>query len=145
MGLFEFLKKKPSENVVVVRPVAVSDFPAEDKNGRKALTIREADIYGVGRSFAGVSAQDIISKLNIGDPVILENSKTGYAVKVFSSEKEQFGFLPEWKDLNTPKVKEEVHNSLERGATVLARVKRKYTTNNGTVGVIIDICRYSSR
>ena len=145
MGLFEFLKKKPSENVVVVRPVAVSDFPTEDKNGRKALTIREADIYGVGRSFGGVSAQDVISKLNVGDSVVLENSKTGDAVKVFSVAMEQFGFLPEWKDLDTPKVKYEVHKSLEQGATVLARVKRKYTNNNGSVGVVIDICRYSAR
>ena len=145
MGLFEFLKKKPSENVVVVRPVAVSDFPAEDKNGRKALTVREADIYGVSRSFGGVSAQDIISGLSIGDSVVLDNSKTGDAVRVLSSDMKQFGFLPEWKDANTPKVKYEVHKSLEQGATVLARVKRKYTNNNGSVGVVIDICRYSAR
>ena len=121
------------------------DFPDVDENGKGALTIREADICGVDRKYNNISAQDIISRLNIGDDVILKNSESSYAVKVFSSDMEQFGFLPEWEDTRMPKVKQEVYEKLSDGATVLAKVLKKYKNKSGTIGIIISICRYAVR
>ena len=90
-------------------------------------------------------AQDIISRLNIGDDVILKNSESSYAVKVFSSDMEQFGYLPEWEDTRTPKVKQEVYEKLSDNATVLAKVQKKYKNKSGTIGIVISICRYAVR
>ena len=148
MGFFDLFKSKKGNTINTTSKNHIKKslhFPAVDEQGKKALTLREADIYGTGRTYSGVSAQDVVAKLNVGDTVILENSVTSDAVKVFSSQKEQFGFLPEWKDTNAPKVKYEVYSSLERGATVLAKVKSKYINKNGNIGVIIEVCRYSTR
>lgn len=121
------------------------DFPDVDKSGKRALTIREADIYGVGRKYNNIFAQDIISGLDIGDDVILKKSESSYAVKVFSSDMKQFGYLPEWEDTRMPKVKQEVYEKLSDGATVLAKVRKKYKNKNGSIGIIISICRYAAR
>lgn len=121
------------------------DFPDVDEHGKRALTIREADIYGVGRKYNNISAQDVIAKLEIGENVVLKNSKSSYAVKVFSLNLEQIGFLPEWEDTRMPKVKQEVYEKLSDGATVLAKVKKKYKNKNGSIGIVISICRYAVR
>lgn len=145
LDLFKSKKNREETNVLPDTLQRSFGFPETDESGKKALVLREADIYGVGRTYSKIAAQDVISKLNIGDPVLLKRSEASDAVKVYSSQGEQFGFLPEWKDINTPKVKYEVYSSLERGATVLAKVKNKYRNKNGSIGIVIEICRYSAR
>lgn len=130
------------------------NFPETDENGHEMLRTTIVDLHGAMYIHDGIDPQCIIPQLVKHEQLVLEadpnNEHDSYAVKVYTVNHEQIGWLPaESRDIS---------NRLQRGRTVYARVAEKCTIDyNNTFdaeswdpdkcwdSVKIEIARYSAK
>ncbi|NDO20489.1 hypothetical protein FMM68_12615 [Lachnospiraceae bacterium MD329] len=125
----------------------VKGFPERDKYNRRRLTIYDTIITGVNKLHNGIDPQPYISELSSGDDILLipdpYNRYDQSAIKVCTEEGVQIGWIPKGDDLDSLHFQQDVFYRLQNNYAVLAKVKEKYTTKSGDVGVIIDVARYA--
>lgn len=130
------------------------NFPETDENGHKMLRVMTVDLHGAMYIHDGIDPQRVIPQLVKHEQLMLEadpnNEHDSYAVKVYTVNHEQIGWLPaESRDIS---------NRLQRGQTVYARVAEKCTIDyNNTFdaeswdsnkcwdSVKIEIARYAAK
>ena len=127
----------------------IDKFPERDKNGKRLLTIYDTVITGISKGNNGVNPQDYIEELEIGEEVFLiaepENKYDKYAVKVCNKDGIQLGWIPRGNDVTSEKLQIDISERLQKGCTVLARVLKKYETQQGYIGIVIVVARYAVR
>lgn len=132
----------------------LSEFPDADEAGHEMLKILTVDLHGAMYIHDGVDPQRIIPQLVENEQLILEadpeNEHDRYAVRVYTVNYEQIGWLPAGS--------RDVSNRLQMGRTVYARVAEKCTVDcNHTYdmefwdpkkcwdNIKLEIARYSAK
>ena len=127
----------------------IDEFPERDRNGKRLLTIYDTVITGINKENNGINPQDYIEELVIGEEVFLiadpQNKYDEYAVKVCNKDGVQLGWIPRGHDVDSSKLQTDISTRLQKGCTVLARVLKKYETQQGYIGIVIVVARYAVR
>ena len=135
----------PNEEIPEYIPdasIAGFDFPKTDKNGKQMLKLVTLEIHGIMHEHCGTDPQMVLPTLSKHGQLILipdtENEYDPYAVRVFTMDSQQIGWLPAGN--------KDIFERLVENREVYARIKRVYERSwydDQTVTTAdIEIARY---